>query len=482
MSLMKANNQNNESALMLAILGGLFFFFIWVLLASEGYIGDADSLTHYKFSRYSWLYPEFLLHHWGKPVFTLLSSPFAQFGHGGVSVFNLLAGLGSGWFAWLSARRLGYPNRLLLPFLLFFAPVYTFFIISGQVEVLFGLFVIATAYLCLDKKYFWAAVLISFSPLVRTEGIIIIPVFGLFFLAAKQYRAIPWLLTGSVIYSIIGYFHFNDLFWLVNQMPYRGAEEAYGTGSLSYFFVRAPKMFGWLISLLVFSGMAMIVREMLLRRSEASVNAFLLILLPFVVYFMAHVVMWYTGIGRSLGLHRYMVSIVPLGAVLALRGYNNIIGLFRVQRHGGLLTLLFSVFLLLTVVSEPFSRHQIPHELDPRNKVMKEATDFMQQEGLDDNKIYYYDPAFFYFLDLNPYDESESRPFVYRAAEPHYNIIPGEIVIWDGLFSPLHHLELEQLIESPYFETIQIFEPDVPFQVLDTTYKVGVFQRVEPAK
>jgi len=56
------------------LLGGLFLFFSWVLAASEGYIGDADSLTHYKFSRYSWLYPEFLLHHWGKPVFTLLSS------------------------------------------------------------------------------------------------------------------------------------------------------------------------------------------------------------------------------------------------------------------------------------------------------------------------------------------------------------------------------------------------------------------------
>ena len=462
------------------LLGGLFLFFIWVLSASEGYIGDADSLTHYKFSRYSWLYPEFLLHHWGKPVFTLLSSPFAQFGHDGVSLFNLLAGMASGWFAWLSARRLGYSNRLLLPVLLFFAPVYTFFVISGQVEVLFGLFIIATAYLCLDKKYFWAAVLISFSPLVRTEGIIMIPVFGLFFLAAKQYRAIPWLLTGSVVYSIIGYFHYNDLFWLVTQMPYRGTAEAYGTGSLAYFFVRTPKIFGWLISLLILAGTAVVVRELLLRRSESATNAFLLVLLPFAVYFLAHVMMWYTGIGRSLGLHRYMVSIVPLGALLALRGYNGIIDLFRVQRHGSMLSLLFSVFLLMTVVSEPFSRHQIPHELSGMNKVMKEAADFMLEEELDQHKVYYYDPAFFYFLDLNPYDETQSRPFVYRAGEPHYNIEPGEIVIWDGHFSPIHHLALEELIESPHFETIKVFEPRVPFRVFDTDYKVAVFQRVIP--
>ncbi|MFP4467737.1 MAG: glycosyltransferase family 87 protein [Bacteroidales bacterium] len=470
----------NEPMSIVLLLGGLFLFFMWLLLASEGYIGDADGLTHYKFSRYSWLYPEFLLHHWGKPVFTLLSSPFAQFGYDGVSVFNLLAGMASGWFAWLSARRLGYSNRLLLPFLLFFAPVYTLFVISGQVEVLFGLFIVATAYLCLDKKYLWAAVLISFSPLVRTEGIIMIPVFGLFFLAVKQYRAIPWLLTGSVIYSIIGYFHYDDLFWLVNQMPYRGTADAYGTGSLAYFFLRAPKMFGWLISLLITAGMVMVIREFQLRRSAAATNAFLLILLPFAVYFLAHVVMWYTGIGRSLGLHRYMVSIVPLGALLALRGYNAIIDLFRVQRHGSMLSLLFTLFLLLTSVSEPFSRYQIPHELDGMNKVMKEAADYMQKEGLDEHKIYYYDPAFFYFLNLNPYNETQSRPFVYRAGEPHYNIEPGEIVIWDGHFSPIHHLEFKDLAESPHFETIKVFEPEVPFRVFDTRYRVGVFQRVAP--
>lgn len=467
----------NESLALGALLLGFLAFFVWVLARSEGFIGDADSLTHYKFSRYAWLYPEFLLHHWGKPVFTLLSSPFAQFGHEGVGVFNLLAGLGSVWFAWLSARRLGYDQALLLPFFILFTPIYTLLVISGQVEVLFGLFIIATAYLCLARKYIAAAILISFSPLVRTEGIIIIPIIGLFLLINRQYKSIPWLLTGFLVYSVIGYFHFGDFFWLITQLPYTGGSDVYGTGDLGYFFRLAPRIFGPVMLVLMTLGMLFMTWDAIKKKDQRSLNGLLVVFLPFFMYFLAHVVMWYTGIGRSLGLHRYMVSIVPLGGILALRAYMGINAYLRSLESGRALSIVFTVFLLVAVIYLPFRRYQIPQQLSGMNKVMKEASDFMLEEGLNQNKVYYYDPAFFYFLDLNPYDSLQSQTFVYRASEPHYRINEGEVVIWDGHFSPLLFLRLDDLFESPYFETIAVFEPDRPFTIFDTDYKVAVFQR-----
>lgn len=84
--------ENIIFGLLLAVIGAVF---LWFLMQSEGYIGDADSATHYRFARYAWKYPVNLLDHWAKPVFTLLASPFAKFGHTGVSVFNLLGGLAS---------------------------------------------------------------------------------------------------------------------------------------------------------------------------------------------------------------------------------------------------------------------------------------------------------------------------------------------------------------------------------------------------
>jgi len=466
------------------ILSGLFLFFLWILFRSEGFVGDADSVTHYRFSRYSWRFPAFLLDHWAKPVFTLLTSPFAQFGHTGVSVFNLLSGIASAWLVWLSAKKLGYSNRLLLPFLVFFTPIYTVLVISGQVEVMFGLFIMAAVWLCLDKKYLWAAVVISFSHLTRTEGIIIIPIIGLFFLVKKQYRYIPWLLTGTIIYSIIGYFHFGDFFWLITQMPYTGKAELYGTGSLWYFFSNKvwPKIFGKINYLLIPLGILAILFDLIRKRESRNLDEAILIILPFVMYFMAHVVMWYTGIGRSLGMYRYMVSIVPLGALLSLRGINVIFIIFEKLLRIKAITYTAVGVLMVLIVLTPFREWRIPQRLDGMNIVMKQAADFMKKGKINQHKIYYSDPAFELFLQLDPFDDSKSRFRLPDSSRPHHEVKPDEIVVWEGHFMALEGVKLEDLQNSPYYEMLGLFEPAHPFTIFETDYKVAVFRRLYVAE
>ena len=48
---------------------------------STGVTGETDSITHYQIARYAFKYPEYFLNHWGKPLFTILASPLAQFGY-----------------------------------------------------------------------------------------------------------------------------------------------------------------------------------------------------------------------------------------------------------------------------------------------------------------------------------------------------------------------------------------------------------------
>ena len=51
--------------------------------------GDSgDSIKHFLYSKYAFDYPAFFFHHWAKPVFVLLSAPFAWFGFKGMIVFN----------------------------------------------------------------------------------------------------------------------------------------------------------------------------------------------------------------------------------------------------------------------------------------------------------------------------------------------------------------------------------------------------------
>lgn len=461
------------------ILISIFIFFIILLFLSEGYYGGADSLTHYKFSRYSWQIPSFLLRHWAKPVFTLLTSPFAQFGHVGVSVFNILMGVLTAYLCYKIVVKLKYEFPWYVIILTCFIPVYSISMLSGLTEILFGFFIIWAIYLCFYRHYFYAAIVASFMPLVRTEGIVIIPIIALFILIKKKYYLLPFFLTGTLIYSIIGYFVFGDLFWLVTQMPYRGATDLYGTGPLLHFVKHSPAFFSGTIAILAFFGIIFLFINYI-KNPRSYLAQAVLIILPFIAYFAAHSVMWWSGIGNSLGLHRYMAAIAPLAAILSLYTINII---FKLVQDSYTLRYTFYILLAILIfftVQYPIKKYKLPQKISGGDKVMKEASDYILEKGLLKHKVYYYDPAFFYFLDINPYDTAQCRSFVYNANRPEFKIADSSILIWDAHFSPMHKLSKEKLLENKHFVLLETFRPDKHFKVFDRDYEVLVLQRLSP--
>ncbi|MEY3343952.1 MAG: hypothetical protein RL090_1636, partial [Bacteroidota bacterium] len=88
----------------------IFVFYLVQALAFEGSYGGGDGVRHYLISKWSWDHPGQLLYSWGKPFFTLVTSPFSQFGLIGIKIYNALAATFTAWFAYLIALRLRMTN------------------------------------------------------------------------------------------------------------------------------------------------------------------------------------------------------------------------------------------------------------------------------------------------------------------------------------------------------------------------------------
>jgi Gpi18-like mannosyltransferase len=199
------NNSNNfisEKTAVPYILGFIFFLIFGIAFFSDSCFDAGDGLQHYIMARYSWLHPYLLMDSWGKPFYTLISSPFAQFGLNGSILFNIICGIGSAFFAYKLSKKLALENAwIVIPFVLF-TPGYFPKLNSGLTEPFFSFIVVASAYGFMCKKYSISCILISFLPFVRTEGFFILPLFLIVLLYRRRFFEILLLGLGTLVYSL----------------------------------------------------------------------------------------------------------------------------------------------------------------------------------------------------------------------------------------------------------------------------------------
>ncbi len=459
-----------------ALLSMLFAFLLYLMFKSEGYYGGGDNMTHYRYSRYAFELPKYLIYHWGKPFYTLLSAPFAQFGFNGVRFFNVLISILSGWVAYLIGKHFNYKNALLLPVLLVFIPVYLAITLSALTEILFGFVSLLAFYYFLKKHYYIAAIVLSFSVFVRTEGIFFLPIMGLALLVKKQYKALPFLLFGFILYSIVGSFYYNDLLWVINRNPYDGYK-VYGTGPLLHFFIHSPGYFGTPVVVLLVIGLVSYLIELKNNFKDHFIE-FSFIAGPFLLFFLGHSFMWWSGHGNSLGLARYMAGIGPFAALIVLKGVNTIFILLNRIIKTKIVTISILSFILLAYVYTPFTIYRFPVPLLPHQKVVKECSIWLKENGYTNQKIFYYDPDFPHFLDLYPFDSDEARCTIYNREKPETKIENGQIILWDTHFALGGNLQYDSLIVNPNFKLVKEFHPKYNFQFYKQDYKVAVFEKV----
>lgn len=468
----------SEKHLLYGFLSAYILLQFFLLLFSDsayGY-GGADNIAHYQIARYSFKYPELFLDLWGKPVYTTLSAPFAQFGYNMAKAFNLVVAV---LILLLSARianRLFPGSSLFTIVLIAFSPVYFLLSVSCLTEILFAFVLVAAVYLFVNNKYILSALVLSFLPLVRSEGIVILPVFAVALFLNRSYRSISFLLFGSVFYSMVGYFVFGDILWLVNKLPYSLGESIYGSGSLFHFVKHSPSIFGIPLLLLIVAGIIIWVTGILKNFSLRNPNTvlFLLIAGSWMTYFAAHSYVWWKGTGGSLGLTRVMAGIIPLAVLTGMKSFE-----FVLQKVKGksFPIAVFSVFALLQIVFF-FTRHNLMLKADPTEQLIKKSADFIRFNE-EEKKIFYFNPLVIHYLELDPYDTKQCNWWVADKQQPSNSMEWGDLLVWDAHFGPNEgSVQLENLEKDPYLKKIKAFYPLEKITVLGGyDYSVQVFKK-----
>jgi Gpi18-like mannosyltransferase len=375
----------------------LFIYFSTLAYLSKGSHGGADCYAHYKIAHYAFKYPRLFLDLWGKPIFTLFSSPFAQFGFTGIKIFNIICALVSGWFCYRICKKLNLNDSPLVIILLCFAPMYFVVSISVLTEIAFSLVLILAIYLFLEKKYVWSAIIISLLPFARQEGIVVFPLFLLMLLIRKQYKAIPFLTFGFLIFSSIGYFYYNDFLWVIHQNPYNGDVDIYGHGELMHFVSSYKEILGIPLSILFLIGIIQLIYKCITFRKGHPflLEEIVLIFGSAAIYIAGHSYVWWKGLHGSLGITRVMAGVIPAIAIVCLEGYNLLRNLFsfnKIARYA------LTIFILVIVIYTPIEAKLAPIPIGEDQEVMEETSEWLEQTPYSNNLTYYFDPFFSYAL------------------------------------------------------------------------------------
>lgn len=471
-------NERTEKIAAYILTFVLLLLFSVLAINSTAIFEGADNIAHYHVSHYAFKHPELFLYHWGKPLFNILSSPFSQAGFTGIKIFNVLTGIATAYFAYRYLRSQKVQMSLaVMPFVVF-VPMYFMMMQSGLTEVLCSFIFMAAAFCFVDKRYILSAIILSFVPLSRTEAVIVLPIYGLAFIWYRHYKAIPFLLTGTLLFSIIGWFQYKDFFWLITQNPYKGAADLYGKGELFHFIKEMPYAYGWPLILLTLAG-TLVTLFWLIRRkaklAEPATADFFTLFLPTLVILAAHSFVWWKGLGNSAGLTRVLTIAMPLASVIGFKGLNEL------TRHIPYQWLKWTllVIALFLIVRLPFKRFPQPAKLHTADLLMSKAADWIREQGLQDRSIYYYDPEVAFFNHLDPWSHEKGRQII-RDGFVNENLFEeGSLIVWDAHFGTYEgRTPLSELMTKKKLKLIRILLPDPPFTVFGKdNYSIYIFMK-----
>lgn len=426
-----------------AVLAGLTIYFF------NGTGDSGDSVQHYLYGKYAPVHPELFLNHWAKPLYVLLTCPFSQFGFAGAKIFNVIASLITIFLTYKTAQELNLKNAIICAVILIFSPLYYILTFSGLTEPLFALFISIGLYASIKHKYITAALVISFLPFIRSEGLIIIGVFALYLLLKRKWKLLPFLLTGHFVYSIAGFFVHHDLFWVFNKIPYANMSSPYGHGELSHFAVQLIYVIGVPLYILFGLGIASILWRSV--KKNITLELQILVFLGFISFFIAHSLFWYFGIFNSMGLKRVMIGVMPMIAIIALQGFNLITEEFLEKKKN--LKLIFQGLLSAYIIIFPFTSNpaainwERDMTLSKDQQAAVKTTGFIIHNKGANHRFIFAHPYISEILNIDCFDKSKKLNIDNNSIN---QIKEGDIIIWENWFAVVESgITKEQLDNNP---------------------------------
>ncbi len=471
---MKKRTDKTLAILSFALVS-LFILIIWYF--NKGAHGGADNYTHYRISQLAPKVPAKFLDLWGKPVFTLLNTTFAYFGFKYAQLMNVILGLLSAFFAYRIVRMTNTDNAFsnLLFYFVVFTPIFFILIPSVLTEIVFAFLLLIGIYLFFRNKYLFAAIVLSFLPYARTEGIVLIPIFILAFVLKRKFTAGSFVLFATILFSLIGGFVFNDFLWLIHRFPYQGAKDVYGSGELLHFINNYRLIFGLPLTVFLIIGLISKTIRLIKNFELNSQLAFeyLLIVIPFIIYFSAHSFAWYWGRGGSLGLIRVIAGVAPLAAIIAFWGIQEIFNKIPRKR------IKFAISLLLVgwMVLELFLNYTIPRKWGNTEKIALNAAQWLNKSEFSNHDTYFFIAHFYDFIEKEP-GQKVSRMYCNYSDSMHC-LRQGDILIWDALIGANEgKFEKWKILNNQNLSLLKIFIPEHPIKLYDgSNYEIMIFKK-----
>lgn len=468
-----------------------FLPFWWLLLAgasvgmrlvSEGIIDSGDGIQHYHIARGSWSSPMLLLDHWGKPLFTLFASPFAQLGLWSMTLFNALCFVFTCWAADGVIRSQSHSLRWLFAPLLLLAPEYGRMVLAGMTEPFFGLIAMLALRALHERRFLVAALISSFMPFARPEYIAFVPFVAAWLIMQKSWRTLPVLLTGHMVYALLGWVALADPLWYFHRDPYTGAESVYGRGDAWHFVQSLPETLGWPLLLLVITSVIMTSAHLVRHRSLSNWQLFIIIvaLLPSLTILLVHTILWWKGLKGSLGLTRVLATaapllalfaIAPVGALLdhsALRGFRRIMATTAI----GMAAIGYSAYAF-------FDRTPWPYPIDGYQRFLRDVGEQVRVLADSETRVVFFHPMIAYRSGLNPYDTDHARQcWGLDAAAPATGLADHDLLVWDAHFGPNEGgTPLDLLLNRADLELVSVMVPDERMLTLgDHPFEVWIFR------
>ena len=434
----------------------------WLLLTFRGNElppDTGDGIMHFFISQASWYDHSLFLNHWGKPLFILLSSTFAQFGFNGMVVFNLLVFAAICFFAYKIFQKLGVSLIFasFVPFVLLLPNDVPVTILSGLTEPLFNLCLTIGLYLLISRKWLAFALLLSFAPFLRSEGQLVLLVAAFVLLLNKQYKFIPLLLSGFLLYALAGLLVYADFWWYFTKSAYSYGNNIYGKGTWGHYalsydaYLGHAGLFFAALAVLSFIFLAMRKQWDKLRFSETffAVSIFAGIVL-------IHSYLWANAKYGSLGLTRIATQGVATFLIMALYlSYQ----WFRQAKRIKLINTLFFAGLIFCGYSM-WTNSEWPFKADVLDKQVAEAGKYLREKQGKFRHLYYQYPLLAFEMGLNPLKDKDKltifdRGTLQRAPQ---DMKRGDVFAWDSHFGPLEGgVEVAQLDRHPDFAKVQSF-------------------------
>jgi len=487
----------------------------WSLTIALGLLSDGvhqdDDLTHFLMARWARWFPEYLLHVWGRPGLTIPLAAVAWVGETDTAwhvarALSASVTAATAALAAIVAAQLGVQKKWWVVAACYLQPLNTLLACTTLTENFAAFYLIAATALLCRGKLIAASLAFSMAMLTRQETGMLLPLWWIAVLGARKTghrRAAAAVLAvwAPVVYAVT--FRMAIGAWPMRLLSHaRGSTEYLPAGWLNYLPHALEAVPPAIAGLAVVGGLSW------LRRAGKNRSIRLLVVAIPAAFLFCHAAFRALGLFASGGYGRFMVTVAPFAAILAVAGMERLraalrspaawpwlamasvwlvgaLAVWHEHRDGRLPTLSNQIVRTLCVVAGVMLAGHVLAAVRPRRagtnwiatgvglmlavtvlahglaivrplrvgadqRVAYDAARWIEEKGLLKRPVFTTNPWLCYFLEI------AEDPRVHKGPRLLAAMPVGTICIWDAIYSAsdFHRVEHAALDGSPAYRLI----------------------------